>query len=350
MIATMPGLRRLLPFVALLVWAAAIGAALMAVRGGDVFYPSLVAMPGYGTVGALLGVRRPTHPVGWLLLAMGALPIFAEFSQLAPEIVNGLAMAGLAVVLVVFPTGRPLSRRWLIPIGTAVVSWLFLWDLPLLTLAGGFQIHTAVVLAGLSLFVCVSAPVIRFRRSSGIERAQLRWLGAAVAATAVAVVIMAIGLAGGFEPATSLGGSSAVLLLGFGLPIAIMIAILRYRLFDIGRIVSRTVTYALVAMLVTAIYAVPVLMAPEILGSSNDLVTAGATLAAAMAFNPLRRRVRKLVDHRFNRSAYDAAREVDQLAVALRDQVDLTAVSDGLVATTTRALQPGSLAIWLRQG
>jgi hypothetical protein len=346
----MPWLRRLLPLFAVLVWLAAIVAVAVGIRRGDLLYSSLVAMPGYGTVGLLLGIRRPTHPIGWVLLAMATLPVFAAFLLLAPEVVNGLAISGLAVVLVVFPTGRPLSVRWLIPMWAAVVSWVFLWRLPIISLAGGFEVHSAVVAAAASLLVCSAAPLVRFRRSVGIERAQLRWLGAAVALFSFGLILMGIGLGAGVEWAQGLGGEIAVTGVGFGLPIAILVAILRYRLYDIGRIVSRTVTYAAVALVVSAVYAIPVLLIPEALGASSDLVTAGATLAAATAFNPVRRRVRAVVDRRFNRSAYDAAREVDRLAMVLRDEVDIGAVSHGLATTASRALQPGSVAVWLRQG
>jgi hypothetical protein len=344
-------LRRVLPWLAIVVWVAAVAGVVAVMSGGDVFFSAVIAMPGYGTVGAFLGIRRPTHPVGWLLLAMGALPVFAGLMEMEPPIINGLALAGLAVVLVVFPTGRPLSRRWLIPIGIGVVSWVFLWDLPLVPLAGGVEVGFSVVLTMLSLLACASAPLIRFRRSSGIERAQLRWLGSAVAAMVLAAVVTAIGLAGGMAPLVDLGGSFTAMLAGFGLPIAIMIAILRYRLFEIGKIVSRTVTYAIVAALVAAVYAVPVVLAPQILGTSSAAVTAAATLAAVAAFSPLRRRVRAAVDRRFNRSAYDAAREVERFAAEVRDLVDPDVIARRLGDVVGSVLHPNGQAVWLqRQG
>jgi hypothetical protein len=342
-------LRRFLPVFAALVWVAAMVAVVVAVSGGDVFYSAVVTMPGYGTVGALLGMRRPTHPVGWLLLAMGALPVFAGVMKMEPPIINGLALAGLAVVLVVFPTGRPLSRRWFIPIGIGVVSWVFLWDLPLLPLAGGVEVGFSVVFTMLSLLACASAPLIRFRRSSGIERAQLRWLGAAVAAMLLAAVVTAIGLAGGMAPLVDLGGSFTAMLAAFGLPIAIMIAILRYRLFEIGKIVSRTVTYAIVAVLVATVYVAPVVLAPQILDASSAAVTAAATLAAAAAFSPLRRRVRAAVDRKFNRSAYDAAREVEWFVAGVRDEVDPDVIARRLGDVVHSVLHPSGLAVWLRR-
>lgn len=344
-------LRRVLPWLAALVWLSAVAAVVVAVRGGDIFFSSVVTMPGYGTVGALLGIRRPTHPIGWLLLATGALPVFAGLMRLAPEVINGLALAGLALVLVVFPTGRPLSRRWLIPIGAVVFLWVFGWGLPPLTVAGGVDIPVAVVLAVVSLLVCASAPIIRFQRSSGIERAQLRWLGAAVATSVVAVLLMAAGFALGQSELTDTSGSFAAMLLAFGLPISIMVAILRYRLFDLGRIVSRTVTYAIVAALVAAVYAIPVVLAPQFLGTSSAAVTAAATLVAVAIFSPLRRRVRAAVDRRFNRSAYDAAREVERFAAEVRDLVDPDVIARRFGDVVGSVLHPNGQAVWLqRQG
>jgi hypothetical protein len=164
------------------------------------------------------------------------------------------------------------------------------------------------------------------------------------------MLLMAIGLASGIKLLSDFGGL-AVLLLGLGLPGAIMVAILRYRLFDLGRIVSRTVTYAIVAVLVAAVYAVPVVLAPQILGTSSAAVTASATLAAAAAFSPLRRRVRAAVDRRFNRSAYDAAREVERFAAEVRDLVDPDVIARRLGDVVGSVLHPNGQAVWLqRQG
>jgi hypothetical protein len=316
--------------------------------------PALVPVP-FGIVGVLLGVRRPTHPIGWLLLGVGAGPaLTAICAALIPgfdfsaELQNGLLVGGLAAVLVLFPTGSLPGRSWVVPLVVVFVSWVGLGSFGVVTLAGGFQVSIGVVLAAASLLVCLAAPIVRFRRATGIERSQLRWLGAAAGLTGGALVLAGIGLALDVQALAGFTGTLAVLGGMIGLPGSILVAILRYRLYDIERIVSRTVTYAVVAVLVAAVYAIPVLVAPRILGSSSAPVTAASTLAAAVAFGPLRRRVRRMVDHRFNRSAYDAALEAERFALEVRDQVDVTATTRLLAESLHRALHPATLAVWLQ--
>lgn len=347
-------MRRALQILAVLCWVAGLvgmqyGIADKTILAG----PALVPLP-FGIVGVLLGVRRPTHPIGWLLLGVGGGPALTALCGLlipafdyAAELQNGLMVGGLAVVLVLFPTGSVPARWWYVPMAVVVVSWIGLGELGVITLGGGFQLSIGVVLAAVSLVVCLTAPTVRFRRATGIERSQLRWLGAAAGFTAVAMVLTGVGLALSLEPLAGLAGPLAIFGAMIGLPGSILVAILRYRLYDIERIVSRTVTYAVVAVLVSAVYAVPVLVAPRILGDSSAPVTATATLAAAAAFSPLRRRVRRAVDRRFNRSAYDAAREAERFAGEVRDLVDQTAISSALAGSVTRALEPSSVAVWV---
>ncbi len=346
--------RRVLPAVAVVcLLASLVGMAFGVGTERIIPGPAAVALP-FGIVGALLGVRRPTNPVGWMLVAIGAGPaLTAAYSALAPgfdlviELQNGLLVAGLALVLVLFPTGSPPSRWWVIPMGIVVVSWVGLAGLGSVTLGGGFELPIGVVLAAGSLIVCAATPILRFRRASGVERSQLRWLGAAAGLTAGAVVVTGVGLVLDIEFVAGLGGSVAILGAVVGLPGSILVAILRYRLYDIERIVSRTVTYAVVAVLVSAVYAGPVLVAPRLLGSSSAPVTAAATLLAAVAFSPLLRRVRRIVDRRFNRSAYDAAREVERFADGVRDEVDPDAIAARLGVTVQAALHPASVAVWM---
>jgi hypothetical protein len=131
-------------------------------------------------------------------------------------------------------------------------------------------------------------------------------------------------------------------------PVAIAVAVLRYRLWDLDRLVSRTVTYALVTALLVLPYLVIVLAATQLIEGSGSLAVAAATLAAAAAFSPLRRRVQDLVDRRFNRRRYDAARTVDAFAVRLREQVDLDALHAGLLAVVDQTMQPTQASLWLR--
>jgi len=341
-------MRRLLPLLALAAWLAVVaGGVLLVSSGRDVFIPPLFAIPGFGTVGGLLAMRRPHNPIGWLMLAMCSAPLFDLLIGLPIEVQNGLMVIGLGLVLVLFPTGVPLGLWWYAPMVLLTVSWSALGAIGLVTLANNIEIPIGVVLAGGSLLVCAAAPVVRYRRAAGVERSQLRWLGAVATFTGVTLVAMAIGFATGVEWLVGIG-TFAVFGFAIGVPVAILIAILRYRLYAIDRIISRTVTFAVVALVLTGIYAVPVLLIPQLLGSTSDLVTAASTLAAAAAFNPVRRRVHAGVVRYFNRSAYDAVQEVDRLAATLRERSNHGSITAGLASVAGGALQPSTLQVWLR--
>lgn len=311
----------------------------------------LVVLPGWGTVGLLLARRRPENPMGWVLLGVALLPAIGMALPIEGQ--TGSLGFGVAAMLVLFPTGTLSGRVWLIPlsvlgVAAALGGFVDLGEIGF----GDFGLPAWVVVAALALVWCVAAPVVRFRRASAQERAQLRWLGLTATAAGIGVVSAGVGLV--FGQSSTVGGLllgvAALLVLGgllLGFPGAILVAVLRYRLYEIDRVVSRSVTFTVVVALVSAVYAIPAALIPRLLGEGSALVTAGATLAAAAAFTPLRIRVRRRVDHRFNRSAYDAAREVDLLAARLRDEVDPDAVSAGLAAAAQRVLQPKSLSVWL---
>jgi hypothetical protein len=183
--------------------------------------------------------------------------------------------------------------------------------------------------------------VLRFRTSRGVERQQLRWVAAGAAAAVAGL------LAGAATPQSTLISSSLYSMV-LCIQLGVAVAVLRYRLWDLDRLVSRTVTYAAV----TALLVVPALLivpaATRLAGDAGSLAVAAATLAAAAAFAPLRRRVQDLVDRRFNRRRYDAARTVDAFAVRLRDQVDLDALTAELLAVVDQTMQPAEAALWLR--
>jgi hypothetical protein len=183
--------------------------------------------------------------------------------------------------------------------------------------------------------------VVRFRSSGGVERQQLRW----VAAGAVAAVAGL--LAGGVAPQRTVI-SSGLYAMVLCIPLAVAVAVLRYRLWDLDRLVSRTVTYAVVTALLVVPYLVIVPAAGRLAQGSGSLAVAAATLAAAAAFAPLRRRVQGLVDRRFNRRRYDAARTVEGFAARLRDQVHLDALSTELLAVIDHTMQPAAAWLWLR--
>ena len=197
------------------------------------------------------------------------------------------------------------------------------------------------------LFACIPVAavcvVLRFRSSRGVERQQLRWVatGATLAAAGPALVLPleALGLA---PP------DAFALPMLLAVPLAVAVAVLRYRLWDLDRLVSRTVTYALVTALLVVPYLLVVPAASRLAEGSGSLAVAAATLAVAALFQPLRRRVQDLVDRRFNRRRYDAARTVDGFAARLRDQVDLDALEGELLGVVDQTMQPTQASLWLR--
>jgi hypothetical protein len=198
------------------------------------------------------------------------------------------------------------------------------------------------------LFVCIPAAalcvVLRFRASRGTERQQLRWVaaGAVVAAAGPAVLLPLEALVFKVVP-----NAFAVPML-YAPPLAIAVAVLRYRLWDLDRLVSRTVTYALVTTLLIIPYLLILPATSRLAAGSGSLAVAAATLAVAAAFQPLRRHIQALVDRRFNRRRYDAARTVEGFAARLRDQVDLDALHGELLAVVDQTMQPTRTSLWLR--
>ncbi|HKQ01667.1 MAG TPA: hypothetical protein VJ735_15185 [Actinomycetes bacterium] len=343
------------------------------------------------TVGALLASRRPRHPVGWLLLGLG-LPValsgvatgYANYGLVAwpgslpgadlAAVYHGVSIIGaltcLQFVLLLTPTGSLPSPRWrwwawllgVAPVLALVSSLLLPLDPPyqavpnplaapaltgLLRPVGG----VAWILTALGPPVAAGSLLLRFRRSRGVERQQLRWLALAAALAAAVLVVtalaLALGLVGDSGDEVLLGWVSAVVL---GLmPLATGAAILRYRLYDLDRIVSRTLAYGLLTVLLGLGYAAVVLGLGRLLPEGSSLVVAGATLAVAAVFQPARRRVQGVVDRRFNRRRYDAARTIQGFSARLREQVDLDALTAELVAVADQTMQPTRVSVWLRQ-
>ena len=201
-----------------------------------------------------------------------------------------------------------------------------------------------VLLHWLSLPPAAVCVVLRFRSSRGVERQQLRWV-AAGAAGAVAGLLLA--LPGGLG-ITSGWISNIVYPAMLCPPVAVGVAVLRYRLYDLDRVISRTLTYGLLTVLLGLGYTAVVLGLGRLLPEGSSLAVAAATLAAAAAFSPLRHRVQDLVDRRFNRRRYDAAGTVAAFAARLRDQVDLDALHTELLAVVDQTVQPTRASLWLR--
>jgi hypothetical protein len=336
---------------------------------------------GYATIGLVLSLRRPANPIGWLYAASGlvwslAIPfepwldqllrdhqplaLAAQLAVVANQVIWAPAIAlGITLPFLLLPEGRLRSRRWRVVVAATVAGvamfvgggMLFPGQtsgpIPIdnpFGLAGvAGTIAKVVTSTGLGLYA-VSLPaalvclVLRFRASRGTERQQLRW----VAAGAAVAVLVLLPLPGR-EYLAFLTGVAVL-----AMPVSVAVAVLRYRLWDLDRLVSRTVTYALVTALLVVPYLLIVPAATRLAQGSGSLAVAAATLAAAAAFAPLRRRVQDLVDRRFNRARYDAARTVEGFAVHLREQVDLDALRAELLAVVDQSMQPTRASLWLR--
>jgi hypothetical protein len=353
--------------------------------GGSLVGPVL-AMLSAATVGAVLASRRPRHPVGWLLLGFalaltasgviaayvaygllarpGALPAAATVARYYPA-TGAAALALLSLVLLLTPTGSLPSPRWrwwavitaATPVALVLVVPLAPGRLdPQLLLAsspfsdralGGVLLvatRVALVVTALAVAAAAGSLVLRFRRAQGVERQQLRWvaLAAAVMVLAVPVVLAPVPL----EGPILVNWAPAVWVVV--LPVAVGAAVLRYRLYDLDRIISRTLAYGLLTLLLGGGYAVVVLGLGQLLERESPLVVAAATLAVAALFGPARRRVQAVVDRRFNRRRHDATRIVEGFGARLRDQVDLDTLTADLLAVVDQTIQPTQASLWLR--
>jgi hypothetical protein len=344
----------------------------------------VVATMSAALMGALLASRRPRNPVGWLLLASGLVLILSLLVELyvkyglvarpgslpgARQLVglgNGSPLSWLTCagfVLLLTPTGSLPSARWRWWAWVAAVA-------PLVPLLGGVvepsplspdfegnplavpalarvlvvpaAIATAVVLAGLLL--AAWSLVGRFRRARGNERLQLRWLALAGGVAAVLLLVAMVAAFLGRDAVVFASLAIAVTLL----PLSTGAAILRYRLYDLDRIISRTVAYALLTVLLGLGYTGVVLGLGQLAPHRSSLGVAVATLVVAALFQPARRRVQRLVDRRFNRRRYDAAITVQAFSDRLRQQIDLENLTGELLAVVEQTVQPTSASLWLR--
>ncbi len=183
--------------------------------------------------------------------------------------------------------------------------------------------------------------VVRFRRARGLERQQLRWL--ALAVTTVVPLGILFGIVA--DPGLSAWGTGIAVL---GVQLAIYAAIVRYRLYDLDRIISRTLAWGLLTVLLGGGYAAVILGLGQLLGRDSSLAVAAATLAAAALFHPVRRRIQQMVDRHFNRRSHDAAQTIEEFSTRLRDEIDLDSLTHELLAGEEDAMQPTQASLWLR--
>ena len=338
----------------------------------------------YALVGALICARQPWNRIGWLLVVGGlanggyVAVMYAtrgqqQLANLPVTWMTGwlfwlTAFITLMFLLLLYPTGRLLSRRWR-PMAWAVGVWGLLglaamvmnpeladpefWN-PVGGRGLGGQFATKAIesdvalgwlLVLLALVLAATALVslvVRFRRARGVERQQLKWLAYGWGLSAAANTLVPVSWAAGILP----------WLVNWAVAIAIAVAILRYRLYEIDRLINRTLVYGLLTALLGAVYAGAVLVLGQLFGGLGDeppsWAVAGVTLAVAALFRPARRRIQQVVDRRFNRRKYDTVKTIEAYSARLRDQVDLDTLSAELLAVVDQTMQPTTASLWLR--
>jgi hypothetical protein len=341
---------------------------------------TFIAVP---AVGFILVSKRPGNRVGRIFLGAGlvlGLGFFCDRygrgglvaaplpgARAAAWFVNWVSVipaAGLAFMLLLFPTGRLYSRRWrpaawfvaaafTLDAAAMVVRACRVWADPFTAGSDGWYpgSHTAVfALVPAALLAGAAAVVVRFARSSGEERLQLKWFVMAALLVVFAIIPLALVPLIALRPAVESAALSTLKVV-FCLALvclyaAIAVAVLKYRLYDIDRVISRTLAYAIVTGVLAGVYAGLVLLATQGFGVRTPVAVAAATLAAAALFSPVRRRVQRRVDRRFNRARYDADQTVAAFAARLKDAVDLDTVCEDLARVAQTALEPAHISVW----
>jgi predicted membrane-bound spermidine synthase len=355
--------------------------------------PTALLVVATAAVGVIVARHLPANPMGWILLGVGSFAMLSaagtNWLLVSDRFEHGRVPLGWLVLLMqigwaptftlfglvvqLFPDGRPMSRPW------RVMMWLYS-TVALAWIGGAVEISLAAIVGhhvivdasgelasldnpsgatawwgqvqnvffwvlGLSLLLAVGRQVASFIRSGIQRREQLKW---ALSGTIVSV-------ASGWVTFTFSDSANAILsaignaaITGVvALPVGIGVAILKYRLYAIDRIISRTLAYTIVTAVLAGLYAGLVLLATQVLGLTSQVAVAAATLAAAALFNPMRRRVQHRVDRRFNRARYDADNTVAAFAARLQDATDPDAVRSDLLGTVHRALEPAQVSLWL---
>jgi hypothetical protein len=338
----------------------------------------------YALMGVLICARQPRNRIGWLLVVSG-LPNGAyvvvtyathgreQLADLPVTWITGWffwvpALLTFMFLLLLYPTGRLVSHRWR-PVAWAAGAWGVLgvaavavnpeladpafWNPTDQRGLGGQAVTKAIqadaalgsliVLLAMVLVAAVLASlVVRFRRARGVERQQLKWLVYGWSLSAVANTLIPVSWAAGILP----------WLVNWAIAVAIAVAILRYRLYDIDRLINRTLVYGLLTATLGLGYVGMVLVLGQLSGGVGEQppswAVAGATLAVAALFRPARRRIQAAVDRRFNRRRYDAAKTVEAFSARLRDQVDLDTLTTELLTVVNRTVEPTAVSLWLR--
>jgi hypothetical protein len=344
-----------------------------------VFWPELTSLAvGYSVIGAIIGSRLPNHPIGWICCAIGLIAAvdhfageYAVYALLAqPHTLPGgkamlwlqgwfwMLFIGLIVfLLLLFPTGRLPSRRWrpFAWVSVAMISGGVIWS-SIISPDVGFNAPPSPVQLSVLLLggVAAASLVVGRRGARGVERQQIKWL-----LYVGPLFFIAAGLHVGFyyfwltERSWGLWASYLLVAVG-GLsgPMAIGIAILRYRLYEIDLIINRTLVYGSLTAILVALYFVGIVVLQRVFvlltGQKSTLAVVASTLVIAALFNPLRRRIQAFIDRRFYRRKYDARKTLEAFSAQLRDETDLEALSDDLLGVVRETMQPAHVSSWLR--
>jgi hypothetical protein len=346
----------------------------------------------FAPIGLLVAVRRPQNPIGWTFLLAGLFAELDEFCSLytvavyrdhhplpfgplavllQPSWAPAIVLFGVAIQL--FPTGHLPPGRWRWPLygfvavgavwiaGTLVISTAALVHGTVRITAGGdldqldhptgaaasWGVLQVIFFAGFAVTIVawLARVVPRYRRSAGEERQQLKLLivGAVVAGTGG---FLTVSLSGSGGVAGFVGKLATVAICA--LPVSLGVGVLRFRLYEIDRLISRTISYVLLTGTLVAVFVGLVALTTGVLPFSSPVGVAASTLAAAALFNPIRGRSQRIVDRRFNRARYDAERTIAEFAQRLREAVDVDSVQSGLLDAIAHAVEPSQLSIWVR--
>jgi len=351
---------------------------------------SLVGIVGAPILGSLIASRRPRNPYGWVWLGFGlgltlnqlavsysAYALVEPGTLVAPLTISDVLGLGNQVslglapfLLLLFPTGRLPSRRWR-PVawisalsGAMIVLLVFLFDDPD-KVGGTIGIMAASVVFIIFATIAVSALslLFRYRRASGVERQQLKWVAFAAVLAALFLVGQQLFWLAGLLISYLVGGDLPTLnrslenLLNVAITVCLYagvgIAILRYRLYDIDIIINRTLVYGSLTVFLALVYFGGVISLQGLLraltGQGSQLAIVASTLLIAALFNPLRRRVQNFIDHLFYRRKYDAAKTLEAFSAKLRDETDIDALNSELLSTVRETVQPEHVSLWLRR-
>jgi hypothetical protein len=354
----------------------------------------------FSTVGALIATRQPQNPIGWIMIVAGfglAATIltgnYVEISLVQPpgrlpatEWVAWVAQwvwvlgfgPALTFLLLLFPNGRLPSRRWR-PVGWLAVAAMVtlscgvafmpgpLPDYPQIRNPVGLTLLEGSFLAGeggpllylslvASTVLSASSMVVRFRQAVGEERQQIKWFALAAGFAALGWVVNSLAYANdeGTESLLLVATTLLLLLSLLGIPLAVGIAILKYRLYEIDLIINRTLVYGSLTATLALVYFGGVTATQAIFQTLTgqetqpQLLVVVSTLIIAALFNPLRRRIQSFIDRSFYRRRYDARKTLEAFSAKLRDQTDLEALSDDLVGVVRETMQPAHVSLWLR--